>query len=920
MMKEICSLIIPFAKRIAARRVGESTMAITTSFKQECPICEALVPIRDPKLIGKKIKCPKCEGTFVVKEPPEPEGEDDEEEGIATKPSKKSKSGGNGKVTDTKPAKASAKKGKDDDGESNGEEKAPRKKKKQDNKIMLGLILAGVAVVVLGVGGYFMFRGDSKPKKNNPVTPPNAGPVIPDPNKDGDKKDEGDKTAKKPAGKSDLVDLANLLPADATAVFYVNFKGLKDSKVWTAALRADGAYRDGAFERLFGFPLYNAGDGVERVITALNRKADWVFSVMRTVQPVDQDDLKTRLRMAAVADKPYFLLGRQFDNIGNMLFKANRPRESYAAYFVDSKTIIFADVDPLERFVAEKTAAEKKEGDAGLGADLKALLDKVESGDAPALICAAGDAETAWAATRPLLPRLVMHGSGQLAPLLANNPVTLPNVEELPKHVKEASTKPDAAIRAAEGLVREEVNSAAVALLSFTSEKIDVRVAVEMKSESTASSWYTNYIKPVLDLWGNTQFQPGGPERPGMGVGMGEQPKKEVPLSVSQSGKFLTATFATSIKSEYSGYADGLAKAMARARGESEMTNTAPRYHQLAAALMKYVEKNEGKFPRGTAPRKNAKDGDVDFRHPDERVSWMAALLPYLPEADFRAVKVDPSREWFKDDNLTAAQTVVPHYVVRGKDTAFRTTLETQTGEFGVTHFLGMAGVGRNAARYARDDKDVADKIGIFGYDRVTKVADIPKDRLGKVIAVIQVPPEYRAPWLSGGGATIRGVADDKTAVQEFVSTVRNGERGTFAIMADGKVRFIRATIDPRLFRSMCVIQAPTDKEVLDLLAKFNELVPEVPDEEVAVKVIGGAADKPGQEKPPEKPKDKTPPDKTPPDKTPPDKTPPDKTLPDRRPPDSTLPDKRPPKGGDNPIDMPKPIPPKGAGIAPGKG
>ena len=29
-------------------------MATTTSFKQECEFCEALIPIRDPKLIGKK--------------------------------------------------------------------------------------------------------------------------------------------------------------------------------------------------------------------------------------------------------------------------------------------------------------------------------------------------------------------------------------------------------------------------------------------------------------------------------------------------------------------------------------------------------------------------------------------------------------------------------------------------------------------------------------------------------------------------------------------------------------------------------------------------------------------------------------------------------------------------------------------------
>src|SRR5205809_1008718 len=44
-------------------------MATTTSFKQQCPSCEAMVPIRDPGLIGRKIDCPKCKYRFVVEKP-----------------------------------------------------------------------------------------------------------------------------------------------------------------------------------------------------------------------------------------------------------------------------------------------------------------------------------------------------------------------------------------------------------------------------------------------------------------------------------------------------------------------------------------------------------------------------------------------------------------------------------------------------------------------------------------------------------------------------------------------------------------------------------------------------------------------------------------------------------------------------------
>ena len=44
-------------------------MAANTSFKVQCPSCEALVSIRDPNLVGKKIDCPKCKYRFVVEDP-----------------------------------------------------------------------------------------------------------------------------------------------------------------------------------------------------------------------------------------------------------------------------------------------------------------------------------------------------------------------------------------------------------------------------------------------------------------------------------------------------------------------------------------------------------------------------------------------------------------------------------------------------------------------------------------------------------------------------------------------------------------------------------------------------------------------------------------------------------------------------------
>ena len=44
-------------------------MATNTGFKQQCPHCEARVPVKDESLIGEEINCPKCKKPFVVEDP-----------------------------------------------------------------------------------------------------------------------------------------------------------------------------------------------------------------------------------------------------------------------------------------------------------------------------------------------------------------------------------------------------------------------------------------------------------------------------------------------------------------------------------------------------------------------------------------------------------------------------------------------------------------------------------------------------------------------------------------------------------------------------------------------------------------------------------------------------------------------------------
>src|SRR5262249_2632713 len=124
-------------------------MATASSFKVQCPSCEAMVPVRDPGLIGRKIDCPKCQYRFVGEDP----GKDEEDDAPPARPGKKTSA-----VTGKKPgAKPAAGKGKPGAGTDDDESPAPKKKKAGGSStLILGVGLAVVALGLLGVGAYFL--------------------------------------------------------------------------------------------------------------------------------------------------------------------------------------------------------------------------------------------------------------------------------------------------------------------------------------------------------------------------------------------------------------------------------------------------------------------------------------------------------------------------------------------------------------------------------------------------------------------------------------------------------------------------------------------------------------------------------------------------------------------------------------------
>jgi hypothetical protein len=248
-------------------------------------------------------------------------------------------------------------------------------------------------------------------------------------------------------------------------------------------------------------------------------------------------------------------------------------------------------------------------------------------------------------------------------------------------------------------------------------------------------------------------------------------------------------------------------------KGDADLASSGSRIHDLAGALQKYV-KEKGHFPRGTADRPQTADLFADWA-PDQRVSWMAELLPYLGEGEYAGLQVDPKKSWKEGDNLNIAGIVIPQFLARTSAAVSpRVQYPGVPPVVAMTNYVGVAGVGLDAAEYAPGNPNA----GIFGYYRETKPADV-KRGLDKTIALLQVPAEELTPWLAGGGATVRGVSEGPDAVKPFVCAEYQGKRGTFAVMGDGKVRFIPETIDPKIFRTLCLIAGGEKIENLDKIA-----------------------------------------------------------------------------------------------------
>jgi hypothetical protein len=217
----------------------------------------------------------------------------------------------------------------------------------------------------------------------------------------------------------------------------------------------------------------------------------------------------------------------------------------------------------------------------------------------------------------------------------------------------------------------------------------------------------------------------------------------------------------------------------------------------LAVYLHQYRESN-GAFPPGTF----ANSGLM----PERRLGWGADLAPYI------CTVVDPgidrTKGWEVPPNRTLTYTVMAGVGISWKpQDSFNCVCcpaapaVQRAARPTPLSYVGVAGLGADAPDLPAGHP----RAGVFGYDRSTRLSDI-LDGSGQTMMLAEASTDLGA-WTAGGPTSVRGVDP------AFRPHLGKGRRfggshvgGAYVAMADGSVKFVRESVDPKVFEAMSTI------------------------------------------------------------------------------------------------------------------
>ncbi|MBN2021625.1 MAG: DUF1559 domain-containing protein [Pirellulales bacterium] len=215
------------------------------------------------------------------------------------------------------------------------------------------------------------------------------------------------------------------------------------------------------------------------------------------------------------------------------------------------------------------------------------------------------------------------------------------------------------------------------------------------------------------------------------------------------------------------------------------------RHEALGEGLQQYAAA-EQRFPDGAV-------GGA-LLPPETRLSWIAAMLPYLGREDWHR-QLAMAYSWDAERNRPVAVRRLPEVL----NPALGPT-DAPDG-YPPTHFVGVAGVGADAGRLPADDP----RAGVFGFGRQVDPSKIP-DGASNTIATLGASGQL-GPWAAGGHATVRPLAQ-RPYVNGPDGFGTGQPDGMLAGMADGSVRFVSKDVDPTVLEQLATVNSGKEATV----------------------------------------------------------------------------------------------------------
>jgi prepilin-type processing-associated H-X9-DG protein len=214
----------------------------------------------------------------------------------------------------------------------------------------------------------------------------------------------------------------------------------------------------------------------------------------------------------------------------------------------------------------------------------------------------------------------------------------------------------------------------------------------------------------------------------------------------------------------------------------------------IGLAVQDYKDLQGHEFPLAARPNPN-----LPF---ERRLSWLVEIVPFV-QADQLYSRIEKEKGWDAEENRFAALTTYHTFHCPGYPD------RPPEGTFFASHFIGIAGIGRDAAELPKGDP----RAGFFGYERKLTPGDISASTLLMALETSQA----KGAWTAAGPPTVRGLVENDMRYLGINGQFGGNHPGTVnAVFADGSVRGLRESIDPHVLEAMATIKGSQELGVID--------------------------------------------------------------------------------------------------------